>query len=171
MNDPTRFARRRSLVTWCIGALLIAPAAAWSLLPPPINPAPALQVAAALPSADAQGTGSLDLSAFRARIWVPTARAAAPKAEPTPPPAPAPLRLQLIGILRETATESDTTTLRAALYDPDSDKLFIVGAGDTLGSHRVAQITPTGVVLAQGAPGGRTSTLLVHAPERAGAHP
>ena len=158
-------------MTWCIGALLIAPAAVWSLLPLPVEPAAIPRAIAAASSKESQDTAPLDLSVFRARIWVPPPRAVAAKPEAAPAPPPAPLRLQLIGILSEPGAESDTATLRAALYDLDSDRLFIVGAGDTLGSHFVTQISVAGVVLTQGTAGGRTSQLLVHASDKVGGRP
>jgi hypothetical protein len=50
--------------------------------------------------------------------------------------APPPLRLQLIGITRDAPKDGTTAVLRAALYDPDSDRLLLVAAGETLTAGR-----------------------------------
>lgn len=71
---------------------------------------------------------ALDVDAFRAPVWVapPPVSAAAP-----PPPPPPPLKLQLLAIMRE------GTAYKAALYDPDSDRLLVVGSGDRVSGQTV----------------------------------
>ena len=85
----------------------------------------------------------IDQSDFIIRLWNPPPEARDRRlAEETAPP-PKPLRLQLIGIT------DDGRQLRAALYDPDTDRLFIVGTGDHVKKHTVT-ITPDAVELANG---------------------
>lgn len=85
-----------------------------------------------------------DQGAFVVRLW-----------NPPPPEAPpdardalvagraAPLRLQLIGII------NDGRQLRAALYDPETDRLLIVATGDHVKQHTIT-ITADAVELADG---------------------
>lgn len=85
----------------------------------------------------------LDQSAFIVRLWNPPPEARdARMAEQSAPP-PKPPRLQLIGIT------DDGRQLRAALYDPDADRLFIVGTGDHVKKHTVT-VTPDAVELVNG---------------------
>lgn len=85
---------------------------------------------------------ALDLDAFRAPVWV-----AAPA--PPPPPSrvadPRPLKLQLLAITRE------RDAYRAFLYDPDADRLLVVGDGQAVGPRSVERVTPDAVVFRDGA--------------------
>ena len=102
----------------------------------------------------------LDRTAFAAAIWNPPAAPERPpgtieKATPVPPP-----RLQLIGIVHDT-DEDGAVLLRAALYDPDTDKLHLVASGELIGAVTVASIE-SGVVSLESA--GRTSRLALREP-------
>jgi hypothetical protein len=91
---------------------------------------------------------ALDMTPFHAPLWV------APPAPPPPPPAaalPAPLKLQLIAILRD-----GDAGYRAALYDPDTDKLTIVGTGDSIAGRTIERIGAADLSLKVG---GLTRTL------------
>ena len=86
----------------------------------------------------------IDQSTFIVRLWNPPPPEAPPEgrdrrlAEQSSPP-----RLQLIGIT------DDGRQLRAALYDPDADRLLIVASGDHVKKHTVT-VTPDAVELVNG---------------------
>lgn len=87
-------------------------------------------------------SAALDLAAFRVPIWV-------AEAPPPPPPAPAPaplppptLKLQLLAIMRD--RENGRT---AAVYDPDSDRVVVVAAGQKLGRRSVEEVLDTSLTL------------------------
>jgi hypothetical protein len=73
----------------------------------------------------------LDLAAFHAPLWV-VPPPPPPPAAPAPPPPP--LKLQLIAIVRE------GEGYKAALYDPDQDKLFIVGTGERIAGRIIEEV-------------------------------
>ncbi len=88
----------------------------------------------------------LDLKAFDAPLWKlppkPVEVAAVPP--PAPPAPPPPLKLQLVGILTEPSAENSGATLlpaRAALFDPDSNKIYTVPVGGAVLRYRVKSIT------------------------------
>ncbi len=104
-----------------------------------------------------------DRAAFAAAIWNPPAAtkrssATVETTAPVPPP-----RLQLIGIVHDT-DEIGAVILRAALYDPDTDKLHLVASGERVGAVTVVTIEP-GVVFLESA--GRTSRLALREPPQA----
>lgn len=86
---------------------------------------------------------SLDLAAFRTPIWV---------AEPPPPapivqvpvPPPPPVKFQLLAIIREQGPEP---VYKAAVYDPDTDRILVVAAGEKLGHRTVDQVDRTSLTL------------------------
>ena len=119
-------------------AILIAPAAAaaWGLWPlRPLEVSRGESVAPARPSGET-ALAALDTDAFRAPLWV---APPAPPAPPAPAAPPAPLRLQLLAVVHEGAA------YRAMLYDPDSDKLMVVGEGEKAGARTVEKVTASGV--------------------------
>lgn len=87
----------------------------------------------------------IDLRAFDAQLWKappkPPPIAAAP---PAPAPAAPPLRLQLVAIIQEqlqTPGALAPAIRRAALFDPDTNRLHSVSSGDTLLRYRVGTIS------------------------------
>lgn len=155
-TDPITAWRRRQRTAGAIAILALAGSALWSWwpLPAPHTPDPALQP----PTNDAEtidGPTPLDRDAFAALIWNPPP--APPRAAESAPTASTaqPLRLQLIGIARDTGPGGDQV-LRAAIYDPDTDKLHIVAEGERIGAVTVLAVEP-GVVRLEN--GGRTSEL------------
>ncbi len=88
----------------------------------------------------------LDPSAFTAKLWnPPSPPAEVPEkvtVQRTVPPKP--LRLQLVGII------DDGQTLRAAVYDPDTDRLLILASGERVLQHTITSITADAVMLVDG---------------------
>lgn len=163
MNDPIRSARRCATLTWIAGLAVVAPLAIWALKPLPAHTMsmPELRPPAEV-QASAQGA-TLDASVFSVRLWnPPPVTASATGATPPPPPPAAPLKLQLIGIVADPAAEEGKPPLlRAALYDPDTDRLYVVAAGEMIGQHRVQEITDQAVTVAAAGERGRAPTRLV----------
>jgi hypothetical protein len=61
------------------------------------------------------------------------------------PPAPLPpLKIQLLAILKENGV------FKAAVYDPDTDKILVVAAGEKIGSRTVDSIAGSGITLKDG---------------------
>ncbi len=82
---------------------------------------------------------ALDLTAFRAPLWVaPPAPPPPPAPVPTKPPPP-PLKWQLLAI------EHDERGDSALLYDPDADTMLRVRPGESVGDRAIEKITTAGV--------------------------
>ncbi len=94
-----------------------------------------------LPQAEFKQLAALDLKAFRAPIWVAESAPTPPPAPTQPPPPPPPLKLQLLAILNEKGV------YKAAVYDPDGDRIIVVAAGEKIGSRTADSITRTSLVL------------------------
>lgn len=127
---PTRVPRW--LIAGCAG--VVAACAAWALWPlssAPIEP-PALYAAPRPLPSDVRL--ALDLDAFRVPIWVAEPPPPPPSVAPARPPPAAPLRLQLLAITRE------GDRLCAVLYDPDSDRLHVVGDGEVVTGRTVEHV-------------------------------
>jgi hypothetical protein len=156
-------ARTRALTATAVGAACVC--AAWAVWPlsrqailPFERPAPPSESSA--PHLEAP---PLNLAAFDAPLWREPVLAAAepvPPSAPPPPPPPPPLKLQLLGIVGEPS--GDTITYRAALYDPDSDRIIVVTSGDTVAGRTVTTVEAGSVALALGT---TTHTLLLR-PDR-----
>lgn len=138
---PTRLPRPLlALCGACAGGALVY---ALAPLNRPAVDAPALD--APSPGVVPPRVAALDVDAFRAPIWV-----ADPPPPPPPPPtapstSPPPLRLQLLAIVRDAG---DPPVYRATLYDPDTDRLLVVAAGDKVGARTVERVDAEGVGLA-----------------------
>src|ERR1043165_478815 len=89
--------------------------------------------------AKAQPLATLDAAAFRVPTWAADPAPAAPPASASPPPPPPPLKLQLLAIMKE--GDGSETTYKAAVYDPDSDKLLVVAAGERIGTRTVDKVS------------------------------
>jgi hypothetical protein len=85
---------------------------------------------------------ALDLAAFRTPIWVAEPTPPPPAAPAQPPPPPPPLKIQLLAIIRE-----GDTAYRAAVYDPDTDQILVVAAGEKLGLRTVEQVDKSSLTL------------------------
>jgi hypothetical protein len=109
--------------------------AAWALwpLPTPAIDEPSMEVKPG-DAKPAKVVPPIDLAAFHAPLWV---APPPPPAPPAPTPPAPPLRLQLIAILRE---GEGTPSYKAAIYDPDQDKLLIVGKGETIAGHLIEDV-------------------------------
>jgi hypothetical protein len=162
-SDPTPAWRARQRSAIAVAATALAIALAWALRPLPALPAIDAGLDAPAPSDGGDGTAQpLDRAAFAAAIWNPPAAPELPavtveRTVPAPPP-----RLQLIGIVQDTG-DNGAVLLRAALYDPDTDKLHLVASGERVGAVTVASIE-RGVVSLESA--GRTSRLALREPPR-----
>lgn len=86
---------------------------------------------------------ALDVATFDVALWNPP-----PGPEPAVPPAVVervePLRLQLLGIVHSAGV------LRAALYDPQDDRIHLVADGATIGAVSVVRVAADEVELADG---------------------
>lgn len=89
-------------------------------------------------SREAKPASALDLAAFRIPIWVAEAPPPAPPPTPVVPPLP-PLKLQLLAIIGEKQTDG-MTRYSAAVYDPDSDRVLVVAAGEKVGPRTVEHV-------------------------------
>ncbi|MCH8825287.1 MAG: hypothetical protein IH984_17460 [Planctomycetes bacterium] len=132
---------------WLVGCIAIIACASWAILLQDIISVDLITIdlRQAAPLVENDSDQSLDLSAFTANLWNPppvkkTSTALAKKE----PPRAKPLKLQLIGII------SDGNTLKAALYDPDSDQLLIVANGQSILGHTIRDITKDTVLLSDG---------------------
>jgi hypothetical protein len=95
----------------------------------------------------------LDIRAFDAQLWKlpPKPVEVAAATPPPPPPPPPPLKLQLVGILTNAPTEASSSEIaagsRAALFDPDSSKVYSVAEGGKVLRYRVKSISAEAVEL------------------------
>jgi hypothetical protein len=145
MSDLLQQSRRRTkqAALACGGAVLAG--AAWALMPPrtPVIEAPSAQLAA---QDDAPiKPAPLDVKAFDTPVWTMAAAPLPPPPPAPPPPPPPPLKLQLIGILKE---EQD---YKAVLYDPDTNKLFVVATGQEAQGHRIDRVAADAITIKDGA--------------------
>jgi len=155
-SDPIPAWRRRQRSALAIAGVAFPISLAWALRSLPARPGIDAELHAA-PSRDGgvETIEPLDRAAFAAAIWNPPAAPEHPaatveRATPVPPP-----KLQLIGIVHDT-DRGGAVLLRAALYDPDTDKLHLVASGERVGAVTVASIE-SGVVSLESA--GRMSRL------------
>lgn len=157
-SAPTRRRSGRGRIALFVaaGATCIGLSARWALKPLPQSGS-GVDDLAAQPKSDVKDESPvaiLDLNGFNAPLWIappPLPQPTKPPPPPSPPPPP-PLKWQLIAI------ESDGTSFRAILYDPDEGKVLGVREGDRLTSRQVARITATAVEIRDG---GRIQTLML----------
>ncbi len=148
-TDPIRVLSRRIRLTWLAAVPIVALCAMWAFLPPGVavqTTGVSQTIAGSDQSPVVQPALALDGRAFATRIWDqpdkparPTAAAAAIRA-----PKPPAFRLQLISIIDEGEER------QAALYDPETDRLFIVVSGDTVNQHTVTAIDADAIELSDG---------------------
>ncbi len=134
-------------LTWLVGSIAIIACASWAIFPPNDSSDASLAFDLHQPEKPELNTAeqSFDQSVFNASLWNPpqvkqTSTALSKKESPRPKS----LRLQLIGI------STDGDTLKAAIYDPDSDQLLIVASGQSILGHTVSEITKFTVAITDG---------------------
>jgi hypothetical protein len=146
--------RRRGLQVLAVGGAAVA-VWAWALAPPVLVPPPVAEPTAGPGRSEEIGEPEIEplpIAGF-VRAIVPAEREpAAPLASPSstdvaPPESP---RLRLVGII------DDRGARRAALYDPQGDRLVVVAEGDRIGASTVRRIEEDSVELEID---GRSSTV------------
>ncbi|MBX3359541.1 MAG: hypothetical protein KF745_14065 [Phycisphaeraceae bacterium] len=122
---------------------------------------------------------ALDQAAFHAPLWVaPPPPPAPPSPPPAPPPEPPPppMRLQLLAIVADGGGDSKSPTagapsLRAVLYDPDADRLLVLGQGEqATAGYTIDRVSERLVELRDARPPHAVRTLALDA-EPKGARP
>lgn len=149
-SDPIRVWHARTRLTWIVAAPAVLAAAAWAIfLPAPaLVGTPDLSIVSeddALADDDA-----FDLAVFSAPLWVEPPVVVA-EASQRPPPAPPPVTLQLLAVVSVPGDDPDTSTLQAAIYDPESDRLLFVSDGERVGRFTVTAVNSGGTTLTDGA--------------------
>lgn len=161
-SDPISTWRGRQRIAHAAAAAGVAVSALWAWWPlqdpPTIDPTVR---APAGPESPADGPTPLDRAAFAAAVWNPPPATERPAERAPADTAPPPLRLQLIGIARDPAPDGEDV-LRAALYDPDTDRLHIVAEGERVGAVTVTAVEPGMVRLETG---GRQTELRLRSDE------
>lgn len=133
---PTRVSRRIMLA----GLVAAVAVGSWSYWPMPHSSGEPGVLPAPSPATAPPAVATLDQAAFRVPIWIAPPLPPAPVQAVAPPPLP-PLKLQLLAIMH------DGRVYRAALYDPDSDRLIVVAAGERVGARTVDLVAPDSVRL------------------------
>lgn len=144
---------RRGLVTCASLTLCAALFAVWPVSVDPITPPESIGPINTISSKPVMI--ALDVAAFDVPVWLappppPVVELAAKPAAPSPPPPP--LKLELLGIIRE------GNAYRAVVYDPDTDKVAVVGSGDSLAGRKVDRVSVDALAI-RDASGIRTLTL------------
>lgn len=139
LPDPPRLGR--GLVLGC--ALAVVGCGAWALMPLrlPAVPPPAAASGEPIEPPVRLALAPLDLAAFRAPLWVSPPPPPPTPAPAAPPPAPPPLKLQLLAVVNEGGI------FKAALYDPDTDRITIAGPGDTIAGTTLLRVRAGDVTL------------------------
>lgn len=141
LTVPYRTTRRWLMAGSCLLPLLVW--AAWSPKPPSPSSAPL----ASTPTAGAivsPPRPTILAAAFDAPLWT------LDPAPIVPPAPPAPLRLQLVGLLRDEGDGVKPGTLKAVIYNQETDELVIVAEGARVGARGVTRIDAAGVTLSDG---------------------
>jgi hypothetical protein len=139
--------RRRIRATWLAGAAAITSCVLWAAAPLGESNQPNGAVVVAAPSSKlVKATPKpIEPQAFTARLWNPRpAEQASQVAQQEVAARSATMRLQLIGIINEGGQ------LKAALYDPQTDRVLIVTSGDRVGQHTITRISASTVELSDG---------------------
>lgn len=133
-RSPTGQKARRAAIF--AAPLACAAFAAWPLEPTHLTPTAITQ-----PETAKRQVASLDLAAFRIPLWVAEPAPPAPSAPLAPAAPPPPLKLRLLAIIHE------GEIYKAAVYDPDSDKILVVAAGEKIGIRNVDKVDKSTLTL------------------------
>lgn len=167
--------RSTDAVLACVCPMVIGATAWWAIGPSrseALASEPDISTGADLASgvpAHADSLIALDLAAFRTPIWVapplpPVPAEPPPQAKPEPPPPPPPpLKWQLLAIVRGPAG----AVLRAMIYDPESDRVLELAAGDAHSGATIESVSDDRVTIRRGR---HTHTLLLDPRLAANAH-
>ena len=96
--------------------------------------------------AAASAVRNIDPNVFDVALWTPPPAPVAKDVVAVAPPPP-PIKFQLLGISGEGTNDSP---LRAALYDPDTDRVILIGQGEKLSSFTVQILTNEAIELVDG---------------------
>lgn len=96
--------------------------------------------------AAASADRSIDPGVFDVALWTPPPAPVVKDAVAVAPPPP-PLKFQLLGISGDGTNDSP---LRAALYDPDTDRVILIGQGEKLSSFTVRTLTNEAIEFVDG---------------------
>jgi hypothetical protein len=143
--DRLQRSRRSTVRTVCVCGGAVVAASAWALWPPSTPQVDTPSLAFLVEPVEPPKLPPLDVRAFDTPVW--TIAAALQPSVPAPPtlPPPPPLKLQLIGILK------GGQDYKAVLYDPDSNKLFVVATGGEAQGHKVDRVTADAIAIGDGA--------------------
>lgn len=139
--DTTRRLTPREKVARGVGLACVTACVLWAFLPLETPRATPPQTDASQSEVAIAARPEFDIAAFNAPLWVapPPPVKIAQAAPPPPPPLPPPLKWQLLAIVKE------ESHYKAVVYDPDTDKVLVLGEGDESGACRIAKVTPTSV--------------------------
>lgn len=137
----TQIAWLRSRWAWPTACSVLLVLSAWWALAPLRDPQIQIPELVTRDTPEATVT-RIDESSFRVPLWVTPMPPPEPPAPEAPLPPPAPLRLQLIAVV------DNDDAFSAVLYDPDADRLLIVGPGERIADGRVVEnVSRNGIVI------------------------
>lgn len=117
--------------------------------PEPERPSPPPRVVELATTAIERAPQPLYLQGFNAPFWSPPAPDVMTERAQTPA-APSPVRLELVGIVSEPDPETGESLYFAAIFDPETHRLFVVGSGDEIGEYDVESVGGGAVALRRG---------------------
>lgn len=159
MNDPIRIYRRRTRASWTLGIVAVLLCAWFAVVSRPESTRTVVELDTLHSSADEPASPeTINLSAYeQARIWVePAPVAVAEPEQRAPDPVLPEAKLELLAVVINAHEQSNEPVRLAAIYDPAQDRLFIVGSGESVGPHEIAEVDEESVVVMTGS---RMTTL------------
>lgn len=139
--------RRRVVRTGVICCVIATGVVIWLWARPWGPDAPGLGRDLPVPPSEPDGAAGIDASVFDVALWTPPPAPVVKDAVAVAPPPP-PLKFQLLGISGDDTKDSP---LRAALYDPDTDRVILIGQGERLSSFTVRALTNEAIEFVDGA--------------------
>ena len=139
--DATGRLTPREKIARGLGLVCVTACVLWAFLPLEAPRATPPRTDASQPEVAIAARPAFDVAAFNAPLWVapPPVKVAQASPPAPPPPPPPPLKWQLLAIVKE------ESLYKAVVYDPDTDKVLVLGEGDESGLCRIARVTPTSV--------------------------